>query len=125
MTAVVNSNGEIAHQPCPFEDCASSDAFSYNINSKIGKCHSCNRGYPNSTKKFDWAESTYPPPPPKVDLRNTKIITGRFNDIRGLDEDVAKLYNIQLQFGENNTPVRTLQTPVSYTHLTLPTKRIV
>ena len=106
MTAVVSSNGEIAHQPCPFEDCASSDAFSYNINSKIGKCHSCNRGYPNSAKKFDWAESTYPPPPPKVDLRNTKIITGRFNDIRGLDEDVAKLYNIQLQFGENNTPVR-------------------
>ena len=106
MTAVVSSNGEIAHQPCPFEDCASSDAFSYNINSKIGKCHSCGRGYPNSDKKFDWAESTYPPPPPKVDLRNTKIITGRFNDIRGLDEDVAKLYNIQLQFGENNTPVR-------------------
>ena len=106
MTAAVNSNSEISHQPCPYEDCASSDAFSYNLMSKVGHCHSCNRAYPGRDKKFDWAEGTYPPPPPKIDLRNTKIITGRFNDIRGLDEDVAKLYNIQLQYGENNVPVR-------------------
>ena len=102
----VNSSNEITHQPCPFEDCASSDAFAYNVLSKVGKCHSCGRGYPGKDKMFSWAEGTYPPPPPKVDLRNTKIISGRFNDIRGLDEDVAKLYNIQLQYGENNTPVR-------------------
>ena len=102
----VNSSNEITHQPCPFKDCASSDAFAYNVLSKVGKCHSCGRGYPGKDKMFSWAEGTYPPPPPKVDLRNTKIITGRFNDIRGLDEDVAKLYNIQLQYGENNTPVR-------------------
>jgi twinkle protein len=106
MTAAVNSSNEITHQPCPYEDCASSDAFAYNVVSKLGKCHSCNRAYPGKDKKFSWAEGTYPPPPPKVDLRNTKIISGRFNDIRGLDEDVAKLYNIQLQYGENNTPVR-------------------
>jgi len=106
MKAAVNKNNEISHQPCPFEDCASSDAFSYNLVSKVGKCHSCGRGYPNAAKKFDWAEATYPPPPPKVDLYNTKIISGRFDGIRGLDEDVAKLYNIQLQYGENNTPVR-------------------
>ena len=106
MTAAVNSSNEITHQPCPFEDCASSDAFAYNVLSKVGKCHSCGRGYPGKDKMFSWAEGTYPPPPPKVDLRNTKIISGRFNDIRGLDEDVAKLYNIQLQYGENNTPVR-------------------
>tara|TARA_R110001606_G_scaffold100875_2_gene221681 strand:- start:5262 stop:6860 length:1599 start_codon:yes stop_codon:yes gene_type:complete len=106
MTAAVNTNSEISHQPCPYEDCSSSDAFSYNLINKVGHCHSCNRAYPGRDKKFEWAEGTYPPPPPKVDLRNTKIITGRFNDIRGLDEDVAKLYNIQLQFGENNVPVR-------------------
>lgn len=106
MTAAVNTNSEISHQPCPYEDCASSDAFSYNLMSKVGHCHSCNRAYPGRDKKFDWAEGTYPPPPPKVDLRNTRIITGRFNDIRGLDEDVAKLYNIQLQYGEGNVPVR-------------------
>ena len=106
MTAAVNSNNEITHQPCPFEDCASSDAFSYNLVTKVGKCHSCNRGYPNSDKKFDWAEATYPPPPPKVDLRNVKVISGRYEGIRGLDEDVAKLYNIQLQVGEGGEPVR-------------------
>ena len=106
MTAAVNSSNEITHQPCPFEDCASSDAFSYNLVTKVGKCHSCNRGYPNSAKKFDWAEATYPPPPPKIDLRNVKVISGRYEGIRGLDEDVAKLYNIQLQIGEGGEPVR-------------------
>lgn len=106
MTAAVNSKGEIGHQPCPYEECGSSDAFSYNVNSKVGHCHSCDRAYPGKDRKFPWAEGTYPPPPPKVDLRNTKIITGKFGGIRGLDEDVAKLYNIQLQYGENNTPVR-------------------
>ena len=106
MTAAVNSSNEITHQPCPFEDCASSDAFSYNLVTKVGKCHSCNRGYPNSAKKFDWAEATYPSPPPKIDLRNVKVISGRYEGIRGLDEDVAKLYNIQLQIGEGGEPVR-------------------
>ena len=48
MKAVVKNNGEISHQPCPYEDCASSDAFSYNINQKVGHCHSCGRGYPGS-----------------------------------------------------------------------------
>tara|TARA_R100001463_G_scaffold24007_4_gene57358 strand:- start:4298 stop:5938 length:1641 start_codon:yes stop_codon:yes gene_type:complete len=106
MTAAVNSSNEITHQPCPFEDCASSDAFSYNVATKVGKCHSCGRGYPNKDKKFEWAERTYPPPPLKVDVRNAKVISGKHTGIRGLDEDVAKLYNIQLQTGEGNLPVR-------------------
>ena len=106
MKAVVKTNGEISHQPCPYEDCGSSDAFSYNINQKVGHCHSCGRGYPGSDKKFNWAEEIYPPPPPKVDLHKTKVISGRFDGIRGLKEKTAKLFNIQVQYGENNTPVR-------------------
>ena len=106
MAAAVNSNNEISHQPCPYEDCGSSDAFAYNVVDKVGQCHSCNRAYPGKDKKFSWAEGTYPPPPRKVDLRNTKVIAGRFHGIRGLDEDVAKLYNIQLQYGEGNVALR-------------------
>jgi len=106
MTAAVNNNNEITHQPCPFEECASSDAFAYNIVKKVGHCHSCKRDYPSKARMFDWAKKTYPMPTPKVDLRNTKIISGRFDSIRGLDEDVAKLYNIQLQYGEGGVPVR-------------------
>ena len=56
MTAAVNSSNEITHQPCPFEECASSDAFSYNVVSKVGHCKSCDRGYPNKAKMFDWAK---------------------------------------------------------------------
>ena len=106
MTAVVSNTGEISHQPCPYEECGSSDAFAYNVVTKIGHCHSCKRNYPGRDAKFSWAEDTYPMPEKKPDLRNTKIITGRFDGIRGLDEDVAKLYNIQLQYGEGGVPVR-------------------
>ena len=106
MAAVVNEKNEITHQPCPFEDCGSSDAFAYNVVEKVGKCHSCSKGYPNSAKTFDWAKETYPTKSVTGDIRKAKVISGRFDNIRGLDEDVAKLYNIQLQYGENNTPVR-------------------
>jgi len=106
MTAIVNDKNEISHQPCPYEECASSDAFAYNLVKKVGHCHSCNRDYPGRDKMFAWAESTYPMPTPKVDLRNTKVISGRYDGVRGLDEDVAKLYNIQIQYGEGGKPVR-------------------
>ena len=51
----------VSHKPCPYEDCGSTDAFSYNLDSGAGKCHSCERKYPNSRgSKFDWAENEYP-----------------------------------------------------------------
>ena len=50
---------EISHQPCPFVSCASSDAFSWNSTKGMGKCHSCERGYPSREKTFDWAKEQY------------------------------------------------------------------
>ena len=50
---------EHAHQPCPYETCGSSDAFSYNTDG-FGKCHACNQGYPSSGKTFGWAKEKYP-----------------------------------------------------------------
>jgi len=52
---------ELIHQPCPYEKCGSSDAFSWNTKHQIGQCHSCDTPYPSrGNKVFDWASKTYP-----------------------------------------------------------------
>lgn len=50
---------EIAHQPCPFVSCGSSDAFSWNTNG-YGRCHGCDSGYPSRKETFGWAKEKYP-----------------------------------------------------------------
>ena len=51
---------EIIHKPCPFVACGSSNAFSYNTEKRVGKCHSCNGSYPSREETYDWAEDSYP-----------------------------------------------------------------
>jgi hypothetical protein len=51
---------ELPHQPCPYEGCYSTDAFSYNTNG-YGKCHSCSRDYPTCKDTLIvWAKEKYP-----------------------------------------------------------------
>jgi hypothetical protein len=50
---------ELPHQPCPYEGCYSTDAFSYNTEG-YGKCHSCSRKYPSKDKLLPWANEKYP-----------------------------------------------------------------
>jgi len=50
---------ELAHQPCPFVSCGSSDAFSWNTNG-YGRCHGCDSGYPSRKETFSWAKEKYP-----------------------------------------------------------------
>ena len=50
---------EKPHQPCPYIDCGSSDAFSYNTDG-FGRCHSCDRGYPSKDAMHRWAKERYP-----------------------------------------------------------------
>jgi len=98
---------ELHHQPCPYEDCGSSDAFSYNTNLKTGHCFSCGSAYPSNKLMFPWAKEKYPTNPKRVEaMQHKKIAECRFDGIRGLDEDVSKFYNIQLQYGEDKKPVR-------------------
>ena len=56
--------GNLVHQPCPYEECGSSDAFSWEQDDQVGHCHSCSRSYPmtgmNQLKIFDWVASDYP-----------------------------------------------------------------
>ena len=52
---------ETSHLPCPYEDCASSDAFSWNTEG-VGYCFSCHNSYPmkNMPVTFGWAKEEYP-----------------------------------------------------------------
>ena len=51
----------MSHKPCPYEDCGSTDAFSYNTESQSGRCHSCERKYPRVKDTLtDWANDEYP-----------------------------------------------------------------
>lgn len=94
------------HLSCPFTDCGSSDAFNWN-DEGYGFCHSCSRSYPSSEKLevFDWAKTSYPVKP-RINARTAEIASGTSSGIRGLDEDVAKLYGIQIQKTADGTPVR-------------------
>ena len=47
--------------PCPFTGCGSSDAFSCETEKQIGKCFSCDTGYPSKGMVCeDWAAEKYP-----------------------------------------------------------------
>lgn len=51
---------DVAHQPCPYVSCGSSDAFSYNTDKMVGKCHACGEGYPSKRPTQSWAADKYP-----------------------------------------------------------------
>jgi twinkle protein len=106
----VEDTHEVTHQPCPYESCGSSDAFAWNPGKSTGYCFGCSSSYPRPnfrTQIFDWAEETYPVQAiEKPKDQNRPIKSATFKGIRGLDEDVARLYKIQLQLDEDGVPVR-------------------
>ena len=94
---------DISGQPCPYETCGSSDAFSYNTEG-YGKCHRCNKGYPSKRKMFDWAKDKYPLSgnngeykvverdfTPK-NIQNTSA--GEFITMRSIDRRIMEDYNV-------------------------------
>lgn len=87
---------ELSHQPCPYEDCGSSDAFNYNTDG-YGFCQSCKTSYPSKKPTFEWAKEEYPVKDTQSVQRNREPTSTTFKGIRSLDEDVAKLYGIQRQ----------------------------
>jgi KaiC/GvpD/RAD55 family RecA-like ATPase len=94
------------HQACPFEDCGSSDAFNWNDDG-YGFCHSCGESYPNKHKLpvFDWAKQSYPlKRRENVMMKEVKGVT--YDDIRGIDPEICKLYGIQIQTDADGKPVR-------------------
>lgn len=97
---------EHPHKPCPFANCQSSDAFSWN-DKGFGSCFACGGSYPPPRMKGlkDWALEEYPVKQ-QVDVRHLPVTGITYDGIRGIDPDVCKLYNIQLQVAEDGTPVR-------------------
>lgn len=100
----------IVHQPCPYEVCGSSDAFSWEENEQVGKCHSCSRSYPmqgmSNMSIFDWVKDDYPLKERKPPVTQREIASGTYDGIRGIDPDVCQLYGIQLQLDAAGDPVR-------------------
>ena len=94
------------HQPCPFVDCGSSDAFNWNEDG-YGYCHSCGEAYPskNRLETFDWVSSTYPLKR-KVNIMDVEIKGMTYENIRGIDPEVCKMYGIQVQTDASGNPVR-------------------
>jgi len=94
------------HQPCPFVDCGSSDAFNWNDDG-YGYCHSCGEAYPskNRLETFNWVSSTYPLKR-KVNIMDVEIKGMTYENIRGIDPEVCKMYGIQVQTDANGNPVR-------------------
>jgi len=93
---------EHAHQPCPYETCGSSDAFSYNTEG-FGKCHACNQGYPSSGKTFGWAKEKYPtkggdnlPFTPKAVVSFTPEDTsdGKYANMRGINSKTMEDFGV-------------------------------
>jgi twinkle protein len=97
---------EHPHKPCPFTSCKSSDAFSWN-DGGYGSCKSCGQSYPPKGMRGlkDWALEEYPVKQ-QVDVRSLPVSGITYDGIRGIDPDVCKLYNIQLQVADDGTPVR-------------------
>ena len=95
---------EITHQPCPHQDCESSNAFSYNPDKMLGFCHSCDKSYPSKGMSLkSWAKDTYPLKDTRQMLDRTPVEvegTGDYVDYRGVRRDTMEWYGVKT-FGNN------------------------
>lgn len=101
------------HQPCPYVDCGSSDAFSWNTEKQVGYCNSCGKGYPTKHMRIhSWAKEQYPlkeldkvqavqsfSKPQAVNYREDCF------GYRGITYDTMKFYKCLTQFDEANNPI--------------------
>lgn len=96
---------DIAHQPCPYPSCGSSDAFCYNTEG-FGKCHACDRKYPSREKMYEWAKEKYPTKgnkkgnaldvfesftPKKIESPDS----GKYEPLRGITSSTMETYNVK------------------------------
>tara|TARA_B110000495_G_scaffold18686_1_gene13203 strand:+ start:6174 stop:7754 length:1581 start_codon:yes stop_codon:yes gene_type:complete len=119
---------EISHQPCPFIDCGSSNAFCYNTELNVGNCFSCHEGYPSRKATYDWADETYPKKEKEKEmhtLETTKTIptvgNGRYEDMRSIKASVMEDYGVmtfdttqEYKYPSGGVKVRTLNTKGFY-----------
>jgi twinkle protein len=95
---------ELIHQQCPFENCGSSDAFSFNTDTKVGFCHSCGEGYPSKQPIFDWAKERYPTKDKGYHMSVIEHDSERFEGLRGITDRTMTFYKCSTQF-QGSTPI--------------------
>jgi twinkle protein len=115
---------ELPHQPCPYEGCYSTDAFSYNTNG-YGKCHSCSRDYPTCKDTLIvWAKEKYPTvysmkhQEERVAVNSSttstmtklsvveNLLTPVIRGYRDINKDVMAYYNVTTYVDANGEPVK-------------------
>lgn len=108
------------HQPCPNQDCGSSDAFSYNTESLAGRCHACDLKYPRQMPNlFDWAEEEYPTMAlpdkssssqshvqPRTQATPSELLTPTYRGVRSITEDTQRFYGVKTYINSSNEPVK-------------------
>lgn len=95
---------ELSHKACPYVDCGSSDAFSYNTDKMVGKCHSCDEGYPSNNETFDWAETKYPTKSVCGDTFLSNVVDDKnwsYNAARGINRSTMEFYDVKTYFEGN------------------------
>jgi len=108
-----------SHKPCPYEDCGSTDAFSYNLDSMSGRCHSCERKYPrDKAAKLDWAEDEYPTQgqqqqekddwdmEPAIKAVPTEVLTGVYRTIRSISDQTMRKYDCKTYLDKDGKEVK-------------------
>jgi replicative DNA helicase/ribosomal protein L37E len=99
---------ELAHLPCPYEGCGSSDAFTYNEGKKVGYCHSCGTPYPSRLKMYDWAKSRYPTKDNKTPYNEAieEDMKKEYRDHRGITTRTMEFYDVQTEVDESGKEIR-------------------
>lgn len=107
--ATLNKSEEIAHLECPFVECGSSDAFSYNT-AGYGKCHSCGKSYPHSGMKVhSWANDVYPtgsntPDVEIIEETPVKPAKTDYHPYRGILDSTMRFYGVKTDFNAAGEP---------------------
>jgi twinkle protein len=92
---------KITHQPCPYVDCSSSDAFVYWLDDCNGFCQSCSSNYPKDKGElYSWAEDKYPTrkgdvmsfTPKAVKVENPS--SGKYEPLRGILAPTMEKYGV-------------------------------
>lgn len=111
------------HLPCPFKECGSTDAFSWNPEKACGKCFSCSSAYPGKGTTFDWVQEKYPITPrtnyhhkgpqmnnPPQQTTHQEYLTEVFRGSRGISDETMKFYNVPTLVDSNGLAIRQVYT---------------
>ena len=90
----------IKNQPCPYPECSSSDAFSYDTGG-FGRCFSCGTSYPSNKEKFSWAKDKYPTKG-KDNMTSqdftpkaiSNVVPGSYEPLRNITSNTMKDFNV-------------------------------